>query len=355
MLREIKPTIFSRRLTFFIPENIVNAPMKLSRLGEFGLIERIRLATPKGRGVLLGIGDDAAWVASQSGSSLITSDLLIEGVHFDLKWTSLFQLGYKTVAVNLSDIAAMGGVPAYLVLSLGIPADFDTKDIEEFYRGVKSLASKSGVALIGGDTNVAKSLLISACVIGHAPHRPVTRSGAKVGNDIYVTGTLGDSALGLKLLQSRSPQTSRVPVNYLLSRHHRPTPRLTAGFLLARERLATAMVDVSDGLLQDLGHICKASGIGAFIWLENLPLSRACRSLAGTEGMRYALTGGEDYELLFCARKRDRPRLEKLQRRAEVAITRIGSCVTANEGLAVLDPSGAPLSIPIEGHDHFKK
>jgi thiamine-monophosphate kinase len=329
--------------------------MKLSRLGEFGLIEKVRRATPKGRGVLLGIGDDAAWVANPSRSSLVTADLLIEGIHFDLKWTSLFDLGYKTLAVNLSDIAAMGGMPAYLILSLGIPPAFDSRDIEDFYRGIRFLSAKHGVALVGGDTNAAKFLIISACVLGHSPHRPIRRSGAQVGDDIYVTGTLGDSALALKFLKSRPSQPNRGSVKYLLSRHHRPTPRITAGALLARQRLATAMIDISDGLIQDLGHICRASGIGAQIWQDRLPLSRAYRKLAGTAGARYALSGGEDYELLFCARKRDRARIEKLHTRALVAITRIGTCDSGKNGIVVLDAAGNPVETRAAGHDHFKK
>jgi thiamine-monophosphate kinase len=128
--------------------------MKLSRLGEFGLIERIRRAAPTGRGVYLGIGDDAAWVANATGSCLVTADLLIEGVHFNLRWTSLFDLGYKSLAVNLSDIAAMGGVPTYAILSLGIPGDFDDKQIDALYRGVNALARKCHVAVVGGDTNI---------------------------------------------------------------------------------------------------------------------------------------------------------------------------------------------------------
>jgi len=329
--------------------------MKLSRLGEFGLIEKVRRATPKGRGVLLGIGDDAAWVANPFRSSLVTSDLLIEGIHFNLNWTSLFDLGYKTLAVNLSDIAAMGGMPAYLILSLGIPPAFDSGDIEVFYRGIRFLAAKHSVALVGGDANAAKLLIISACVLGHASHRPIRRNGAKPGDDIYVTGTLGDSALALKFLKSRSLRANRDSVGHLLLRHHRPTPRITAGALLARERLATAMIDVSDGLIQDLGHICKASGIGAQIWQDRLPLSRAYRKLAGRAGTRYALSGGEDYELLFCARKRDRRRIEKLQRRAQVAITRIGSSDSGKNGIVVLDAAGNPVETHAAGHDHFKK
>ena len=328
--------------------------MKLSRLGEFGLIERIRRTTSKSRDVLLGIGDDAAWVASKNRSCLITADILIEGVHFNLKWTSLFDLGHKTLAVNLSDIAAMGGIPAYLILCLGIPAQFTTKQIDEFYRGIRSLAGKSGIILVGGDTSVAESLLVFACVIGHAPFPPVTRGGAKFGNDIYVTGTLGDSALALRLLQNKSAHTKRGPAKYLLSRHHRPTPRLGVGALLAREELATAMIDVSDGLLQDLGHICKASDIGSVIWEDKLPLSRACRALAGKNGTCLALSGGEDYELLFCARDRDRSRIEKLPKRAGVTITRIGTCVPQRRGIVVLDGSGKRIYVRTRGHDHFK-
>ena len=328
--------------------------MQLRRLGEFGLIERVRRATPKGNGVLLGIGDDAAWVANKTRSSLVTSDILIEDVHFDLQWTSLFDLGYKTLAVNLSDIAAMGGIPAYLILGLGIPAGFSSRKIDDFYRGIRSLAAKSGVALVGGDTSIAEALYISACLIGHAPFRPVTRGGAKQGNDIYVTGTLGDSALALSLLRKRAGEAKHGPIKYLLSRHHRPAPRLTGGALLARERLATAMIDVSDGLLQDLGHICRASNIGAVVWENKLPLSRAYRALAGQNGTKHALSGGEDYELLFCAHERDRSRIEKLPKRAGVMITRIGTCVPRRRGIIVLDHLGKPLAIRSQGHDHFK-
>jgi len=330
--------------------------MKLSRLGEFGLIDRIRRTASAGPGVRIVIGDDAAWVANSSGSSLVTADLLIEGVHFDLRWTSLFDLGYKSLAVNLSDIAAMGGVPAYAILSLGIPVSFDSNDIDNLYRGINTLARQCGVSIVGGDTNIAKSLIISVCVIGSPPPQPVRRSGAKVGHDIYVTGTLGDSALGLKLLQRKSlGMKQKSPVAQLLKRHHQPTPRIAAGVLLARQKLATAMIDVSDGLLQDLGHICRASRTGAMIWEARLPLSRAYRAIAGQDGTHYALTGGEDYELLFCARPSDRSRIEKLERRVGLAITRIGTCVTANRGITVLDSCGKLVSTRSKGHDHFKK
>ena len=331
--------------------------MKLSRLGEFGLIEKIRRRTPAGRGVRIGIGDDAASVENRSGSSLITADLLIEGSHFDLRWTSLRDLGHKALAVNLSDIAAMGGIPDYVILSLGIPAHFDSKDIDAFYRGFEELAAEYSVALVGGDTNAAEKLIISVCVIGHASAKPVERRGAKAGDDIYVTGTLGDSALGLKLLRRVRRNSTRKGQQAitLLARHHRPTPRLAAGAFLAKKKLATAMIDVSDGLLQDLGHICRASAIGAMIQTEWLPLSPVYRAFVGKERSHYALSGGEDYELLFCARRQNRARIEKLSLRAQVAITRIGACVPADRGIVVVDSSGKAVPMRTEGHDHFKK
>jgi thiamine-monophosphate kinase len=328
--------------------------MKLSRLGEFGLIERIRRKVEVGRGVRLSIGDDAAWVDHPQRSSLVTADLLIEGIHFDLRWTSLADLGYKSVAVNLSDIAAMGGTPAYVMLSLGIPANFDSKKIDALYRGINRVAKKHGVSIVGGDTNTADSLIISVCLIGHAPKKPICRSGAHVGDDIYVTGTLGDAALGLNLLRlKRRPQSGAVA--QLLKRHHRPTPRLAAGALLAKRNVASAMIDISDGLIQDLGHICQASGVGANIRQDTLPLSSAYRALAGKTGMQHALSGGEDYELLFCAGPRQRKRIATLGKQAGVPITRIGVCVPPADGIKVFDTAGAEVVVKAHGHDHFKK
>ncbi len=328
--------------------------MRLDELGEFGFLERIRRLVPENPGVCIGIGDDAACVETKNNTALVTADLMLEGVHFDLTWTSFFDLGFKALAVNLSDIAAMGGIPAYLMLSLGIPVRYQTRDIEQFYKGIRSLAQRSGVALIGGDTSAADSLLISPCLIGHCPYAPITRAGAQHENDIYVTGTLGDSALGLQLLKSRKIPRGR-PASYLIGRHHRPTARLSTGALLGRSGLATAMIDISDGLLQDLGHICRSSGVGARIWEAELPLSAAYRTLAGREATRLAVTGGEDYELLFCARRRDRARIEKLQKQLGVRVTRIGSCTSRLDGIELLGLTGEPITVSEKGHDHFKR
>jgi len=328
--------------------------MELRRLGEFGLIDRIRRKVAVGRGVRLGIGDDAAWVDHPQGSSLVTADLLIEGIHFDLKWTSLTDLGYKSLAVNLSDIAAMGGKPAYAMLSLGIPEKFDSNQIDTLYRGINGLGKKHGVTIVGGDTNIANSLLISVCLIGHPPKNPICRSGAHVSDDVYVTGTLGDAALGLNLLRL-DPLRQSAAVRQLIKRHHRPTPRVTTGALLAKRNLASAMIDVSDGLIQDLGHICQASGLGARIQQDKIPLSTAYRALAGKIGMRHALSGGEDYELLFCAAPQKRKLIERLSQHARVLITRIGVCMPAADGIKVIDTAGGEVTIKAQGHDHFKK
>jgi thiamine-monophosphate kinase len=328
--------------------------MKLSKLGEFGLIERIRKATPRGRGVRAGIGDDAAWLDCRGRTFLLTTDLLVEDVDFRLAWSTFYALGYKTLAVNLSDIAAMGGSPAYLTLSLGIPSEFTSEDMDEFYRGIRFLARQSGVALVGGDISAARRFFISASLIGQCPVAPVLRSGARPGDDLYVTGTLGDSALGLELLKKKRGRPRRGAAAYLIHRHQFPTARLKAGALLARRRLARAMIDVSDGLLQDLSHICKASAVGAEIRENSLPLSAAYRALIGRKRAIHALAGGEDYELLFSARARDRSRLEKIKSRFGVPITRIGRCLPAGAGIKLIDGRGRPSSFSFRGYDHFK-
>jgi thiamine-monophosphate kinase len=325
--------------------------MKLSDLGEFGLIERIRRALRVGRGVRLGIGDDAAWLENRSPWCLLTADMLLQDVHFNLKWTSLGDLGYKSLAVNLSDIAAMGGMPAYATVSLGLPPDFRPDQVQEFYRGMDALARKNGVSVVGGDTSVADTLLISVSLLGYAPYRPVSRGGAKPKFDVYVSGSLGDAALGLELLKTNSSALHSPAGAYAVRRHHRPTPRMELGRLLARRQTARAMIDISDGLLQDLAHICAASGVGAVVWEESLPRSRSYRTLA--QGSQLALSGGEDYELLFCAPSAVRAEVGRIGKRARVAITRIGVCVAGSVSIQVIDRNGKELNIGAGGHDHF--
>ena len=327
--------------------------MTLRDLGEFGFIDLIRRKTPRPRGVRLGIGDDAARVATPDDSLLFTSDLLVEGVHFNLDWISMRELGHKSLTASLSDIAAMGGRPAYFLLSLALP-DLPTQRAAALVRGIHAAAAEHRVALVGGDTCASDRLVIDVFLAGFAPYGAVTRAGAGVGDDIYVTGTLGDSALGLALLaepRARVPARDR---NYLVRRHHQPTARVKTGMALAREGLAGAMMDVSDGLAQDLGHICRASGTGAVVRQDRLPLSPAFRRVAGPGDLARALAGGEDYELLFTAAGDARKGVERVARSTGVAITRIGECVPRKQGLTLLDPEGNRMPLTAEGYDHFK-
>jgi thiamine-monophosphate kinase len=329
--------------------------MRVRELGEFGLIERIRKITPAGRGVRIGIGDDAAAVECKGRLVLFTTDHLIEGVHFDLRWAPFYAIGYKSVAVNLSDVAAMGGVPAYFVLSLGVPVDLDSRDIEEFYRGVRAIATRGRVALVGGDTNSAERFLVSVSVIGFAAKDPVRRGGGRPGDDLYITGTLGDAALGLKLLRKKKARRREDnALRYLKRRHLLPTPRVEVGAALAKAGLARAMIDVSDGLLQDLGHLCEESHMGAVLRLDALPLSRPYRRVVGARVPLEALSGGEDYELLFSARLRDRAKIDRLKAKFSVPVTRIGTCTPHEQGVRVVDGAGDPVLLPFVGFDHFR-
>ena len=328
--------------------------MKLRDLGEFGLIDLIQRKTPRRRGVRLGIGDDAAWVSTAGDSLLFTSDLLIEGVHFNREWISMRDLGHKSLTASLSDIAAMGGRPAFFLLSLALP-DIDTRQAAALVDGIHALAAEHRVALVGGDTCAADRLTIDVFLAGEAPHGAVTRAGARVGDDIYVTGTLGDSALGLALLSHPRPRVSARDRNYLVGRHHRPTARVKTGMLLAREGLAHAMMDVSDGLAQDLGHICRASRTSAVVHQARVPLSPAFVRTAGPDDLRCALAGGEDYELLFTASKDAGKDVARIARRTGVPITRIGECVPRKHGVTLVDAGGERTSLSAGGYDHFRR
>ncbi len=342
--------------------------MRLRDLGEFGFIDLIQRQTPRRRGVRLGIGDDAARVSTPDDSLLFTSDLLIEGVHFNRDWISMRDLGHKSLTASLSDIAAMGGRPAYFLLSLALP-DLATQTAAALVRGIHAAAAEHRVALVGGDTCAADRVIIDVFLAGFAPHGAVTRSGARAGDDIYVTGMLGDSALGLALLsepRTGDSASGRAPLseprgtvsardrNYLVSRHHRPTARVKTGMELARQGLARAMMDVSDGLAQDLEHICRASGAGAVVYQDRVPLSPAFRRVAGPDDLACALAGGEDYELLFTARSDARKGVERVARRTGVPITRIGECVPRKHGVTLVDPRGERAPFTALGYDHFK-
>lgn len=327
--------------------------MKLSDIGEFGLIERIRRSAPMGAGVLRGIGDDAAELRLPDGHHLLTStDLLIEGIHFRRDWTSPEALGRKAVAVNLSDIAAMAGTPRFLYLGLACPADADLQELDAFLAGALDEAGRHGVVLVGGDTCRSPGpWLVAVTIEGSAPAgRSVGRDGARPADLIMVSGTLGDSALALKILTDGGH-----PETFLLNRHCQPSPRTELGQALGKERLATAMIDISDGLASDLEHILQASGVDGVIDLDELPLSAAFRRLAGKNATirELALHGGEDYELLFTVAPEHAAEAVALGTRLGVPIQQIGTLAAGSGRLATCTAGGPPQPISVRGYDHF--
>ena len=290
--------------------------MRSSSLSEAQLVREIqRIARGStNRQVVVPIGDDAAAVSPRpSRLILVSTDALVEGVHFDRRYCSAEDIGWKALAVNLSDIAAMGGAPLYVTISIALPKSLASDFVRRFYRGLMALARKHAVALIGGDTcRSQRDLFLDVTIIGEVRRRQmVTRHGAKPGDLIYVTGELGGSGAGLELL-SRSLKPATKPG--LARRHLRPQPRCRAGEFLARQGLVSAMIDVSDGLSTDLGRLCDASGVGAVIEASRIPVSRMAvrnREILLDDPIRYALHGGEDYELLFAVPDRLSHRVPK--------------------------------------------
>ncbi len=326
--------------------------MKLQELGEFGLIGRIAGRVSPQKGVRIGIGDDAAAVEPTAGFvSLFTTDMLVEGVHFDLAFTDPRTLGRKALSVNLSDIAAMGAIPRFFLLSLAIPKELPVEFVDDFSLGLLERGAEFGVSLIGGDTTAAKGgLVISVTVIGEqSPGLVVARSGARPGDRVWVSGTLGDSSLGLEQLQRGERDGPAV------AKHLDPLPRVAAGLKLAAASIPTAMIDISDGLLADLGHILELSSTGARLSLAELPLSGHFREKqpAFTEDLFFfPLSGGEDYELLFTAPPEKSAAIEALQRETGTPMTAIGE-ITDAQGLSLFLADGSEYRAGRRGYNHF--
>ena len=313
---------------------------------------------PAPAGVVLGIGDDCAAIEIPGPDYLLwTMDTLVEGVHFDLAYTTLSQLGWKSLAVNLSDIAAMGGEPGPALLSLGWPPERDRSLALEFAAGLAQAAREYGAAVIGGDTIASPGgLIITVTLTGRAPaNQMLRRTGAKAGDLIFVTGPLGEAAAGLEILRQglELPPELKEP---LLEAHLRPRPQLRAGRLLAREGLATALIDTSDGVATDLFHICRASGTGARIAAAEVPVSprvAAAAPLLGCDPLDLALTGGEDYLLLFTAAPELAPRLSAAFSRAGLAAPLpLGHIVPGDR--VILETSAGEVDISGRGYDHFR-
>ncbi|NKE69380.1 thiamine-phosphate kinase [Candidatus Manganitrophus noduliformans] len=332
--------------------------MDLRQLGEFGLIDRIQKRFPPPASTVLGIGDDAAAILpSKKQHLLLTTDTLIEGVHFDPAFSTFQEVGYKSVMVNVSDIAAMGGTPRYILISLGLTGRQRVEAIDQLYKGIERASRETGLDLIGG--NIAFStgpFFISPTVVGEIPKKEmVTRAGAGEGDHLYVTGTLGDAAAGLALLK-KGIDTKLF--GRLTRRYRAPQARWREGRLLAKARIPSAMIDLSDGLSSDLSHLMERSGLGAEIDAAEIPLSAPLQRAAlqmGVDSIEYALNGGEDYELLFSVPERKLKKLELMIKNGLIKAYRIGKMAPRRTGLMLINPSGRRRALAPGGWDHLKK
>ncbi len=327
--------------------------MKVSELGEFGLIELLAkvVSRPQDQGLVIGIGDDAAaWYGDRS-LQLATVDSQIQGVHFSLNITPWKELGWKALAVNFSDIAAMGGLPRYALVSLALPDDTEVGDVTALYQGMIELAQQFGVLIVGGDTCRSSVVSVTVTVLGSAGDRALlTRAAAQAGDKIAVTGYLGSAAAGREMLDNQL-QLDREAAAYLSGAFLRPWPRVAEGQLLVRQGV-TASIDISDGLVADLTQICNASRVSARVDIGRLPIHPAVRNNFGDKAVRLALSGGEDYELLFTA---PAGVIDSVKEAASCPITVIGDIIPGKAGeVRLIDAQGKPYLPAQSGWEHFK-
>ncbi len=319
---------------------------------EFDLIARIRARAKDGAGVALGIGDDAAVLNVVAGEQwVVCTDTLVSGVHFPQE-TAPADIGYKTLAVNLSDLAAMGASPRFATLALTLP-QVDSAFVEPLINALIELGEAHGLTLVGGDTTRGP-LSLTLTAIGSLPRdSALRRDAAQAGDAIYVSGTLGDAAAGLARLAQPAPLSAgdQQAADYLYQRLARPTPRVALG--LALRGIAHACIDVSDGLSADLRHICDASGLGAQIDADNLPTSEALRALVPDQAARWRhQQSGDDYELCFTVAAEQESRLADIARSTGVALTRIGTMV-AGSRVQWVDGHGHLQMSADHGYQHF--
>jgi len=333
--------------------------MKVSELGEFGLIELLadivdRTKNPQDSSwqrLLIGIGDDAAAWQGDSSIQLATTDSLIQDTHFDLNITTWEELGWKAIAVNLGDIAAMGGIPKYALISLALPGELETDCISSLYQGMVQIANQFGVAIIGGNIASASRTMITVTVLGSLESKSaLTRSAAVPGDQVAVTGYTGLSAAGLKMLKQKltfDAETSRL----LRRAHLQPTPRINEGQVLLRHGVKAA-IDISDGLIADLTHICKASKVSARINKDSVPIHPILQSNFKSDCQQLALSGGEDYELLFTASSQI---INQVKQAISCPVTVIGEITEGTPGqVTLIDAAGKSIPWRQGGWEHFK-
>ena len=336
--------------------------MKVSEIGEFGLIARLSQMAQQTadqhqaawQQLIVGIGDDAAAYFSDNEIQLATVDSLVQDVHFSFSYMTWRELGSKSITVNLSDIAAMGGFPRYALVSLGLPGDTEMENVINLYRGMFDIAGKFGVAIVGGDTVNSPFVFISVTVIGSSGVKNrgiLRRSTAKPGDKIAVTNSLGASAAGLEMLKNNlkfKPKSAK----QLRQAHLTPNPRVAEGQLLVEKGVKCGM-DISDGLIGDLAHICMESKVGALINVDLIPVAPAVKECFGQRALELAMTGGEDYELLFTASPTV---INKVKKAIQCPITVIGE-ITAKKvsKVTLIDSHGKKFKTKKTGWDHFIK
>ncbi len=336
---------------------------EISSLGEFGLIDRLTQNNEtKQAGTLLSIGDDAAVIDHFGKQTVITSDMLLEGVHFDLMYTPLKHLGYKAVAVNLSDLCAMMATPTHITVNIGISNRFSVEALDEFYEGVYAACERYNVDLIGGDTcSSLKGFIISVTAVGEiTPGKYVTRAGAQKGDLLCVSGDLGGAYVGLQLLErekrifleSPGVQPDLQNKAYTVGRILKPEPRTDiVDWLNEKEITPTSMIDVSDGLSSEILHICKSSGVGCLLYEEKIPINTETKQMAlefNVPPTTCALSGGEDYELLFTVSQSE---YDKLVLSEKISI--IGHITDAEEGAHLVTNAGNKHKLTAQGWNAF--
>jgi thiamine-monophosphate kinase len=334
--------------------------MNVSQLGEFGLIRRIAAQLPRYRDdVRAAVGDDVAVLGLDPGTcALATCDIQVEGVHFWRESITPQQLGRRAVAVNLSDIAAKGGTPEHLLISLALPADLEVSWVESLYVGLAEEASHYGVDIVGGNlSRTAGPIVVDVFLMGKASVEEVLlRSGARPGDVVLVTGWLGEAAAGLSLLKSGTGSVAE-EWKHLLEAYLVPTPRVSEGRAIAATGRATAMVDLSDGLSSDVGHICEQSWVGVRLFAERLPVSDEVRHVTeaiGREGWELALEGGEDYELcLTVPGGAEEEVAAQVRERTGTQLTCVGEILKQEAGRWVVLPDGSEVPLRPLGWNHF--
>jgi len=334
--------------------------MKVSELGEFGLIDLLSKIAYGARDnekeswqkLILGIGDDAAAWYGNDSIQLATVDSLVQDVHFRLDITSWQELGWRAMAANLSDIAAMGGLPGYALVSLGLPGHTDVDNVTELYQGMIRLTRQFGVAIVGGNITSAPVVFIDITILGKTKSKNqniLTRSAARVGDSIAVTGYLGAAAAGLEVL-TKNLQFDPEVTSSLKKAFLQPFPRIAEGQILVEQGIKAAQ-DISDGLVADLGHICQSSQVGARIEVDRIPVYPAVRANFGERALLLALSGGDDYELIFTGSARTIDNVKKI---TSCPVTIIGEITTEKVGnVTLVDNTGNPVNLLKAGWEHF--